>query len=164
MQNNAWKLWSRSECNLPIYSFPERGPARGGSHFTRLNFKTSRVSGYKCLSLIVGFAVTVTIWPREVVSCRDFILRAFATFWAMSVVGIYPGRASRNMWKNSHVILCLKEAQDSLPSKLVLYGAPNPKHKSIGASILRHCAISKPLLSSSQESVVLYCFIMQMLK
>ena len=28
----------------------------------------------KCLSLIVGFSVTVTIWPREVVSCRDFIL------------------------------------------------------------------------------------------
>ena len=53
----------------------------GASHFTRLNFKTSRVSGYKCLSLIVGFAVTVTIWPREVVSCRDFILRAVATFF-----------------------------------------------------------------------------------
>ena len=30
-----------------------------------LNFKTSRV--YKCLSLIVGFAVTVTIWSGEVV-------------------------------------------------------------------------------------------------
>ena len=29
-----------------------------------------------------------------VVSCRDFILRAVATFWAMSLVGIYPGRAS----------------------------------------------------------------------
>ena len=37
----------------------------GASHFTRLNFKTSRVSGYKCLSLIVGFAVTVTIWLRR---------------------------------------------------------------------------------------------------
>ena len=24
---------------------------------------------------------------------RDFILRAVATFWAMSLVGIYPGRA-----------------------------------------------------------------------
>ena len=49
----------------------------------------------KRLSLIVGFAVTVVIWPREVVSCRDFILRAVATFWAMSLVGIYPGRASQ---------------------------------------------------------------------
>ena len=29
----------------------------GGSHVTRLNFKTSRVGVYKCLSLIVGFAV-----------------------------------------------------------------------------------------------------------
>ena len=72
------------------------GPARGGggSHVTRLNFKMPRVSVYKCLLLIVGFAITVTIWPREVVSCRDFILRPVATFWAMSLVGIYPGRTS----------------------------------------------------------------------
>ena len=48
----------------------------GGSHVARLNFKTSRVGVYKCLSLIVGFAITVAIWPREVVSCRDFILHA----------------------------------------------------------------------------------------
>ena len=67
---------------------------RGGSHLARLNFKTSRVGVYKRLSLIVGFAVTVPTWPREVVSCCDFILRAVATFWAMSLVGIYPGRAS----------------------------------------------------------------------
>ena len=60
-----------------------------------LNFKTSLIGAYKCLSLIVGFAVTVAIWPREVVSCRDFILRAVATFWAMSLVGIYRGRALR---------------------------------------------------------------------
>ena len=69
-------------------------PCQGGSHVARLNFKTSRVSVYKCLSLIVGFAVTVAIWLRVVVSCRDFILLAVATFWAMSLVGIYPGRAS----------------------------------------------------------------------
>ena len=66
----------------------------GGSHVALLNFKTSHVGVYKCLSLIVGFAVTVAIWPREVVSCHDFILRALATFWAMSLVGIYRGRAS----------------------------------------------------------------------
>ena len=65
-----------------------------------LNFKISRVSVYKCLSLIVGFAVTVSIWPREVVSCLDFILGAVATFWAMSLVGIYPGRASMMMMIN----------------------------------------------------------------
>ena len=46
------------------------------------------------MSLIVGFAVTVAIWPREVVSCCNFILRAVATFWAMLLVRIYPGRAS----------------------------------------------------------------------
>ena len=61
-----------------------RGPARvgGGSHVAPpLNFKTFRVVGvYTCLSLIVGFAVTVAIWPREVVSCRDFMLRPVVTF------------------------------------------------------------------------------------
>ena len=72
-----------------------RGPAKGGGvHVTRLNFKTSRVSVYKCLSFTVGFAVTVAIWLREVVSCHDFILRAINNFWAMSLVGIYPGRVS----------------------------------------------------------------------
>ena len=73
-----------------------------GSHVVRLNFKTSRVGVYKCLSLIVGFAVTVTIWLREVVSCRDFILRAVATFWAMSLVGIYSGRASQILYSAAH--------------------------------------------------------------
>ena len=75
-----------------------RGPARRGwgrgSHFACLNFKTSRVGVYKCLSLIVGFAITVTICPRQVVYCRDFILLAVATFWAKSLVGIYLCRAS----------------------------------------------------------------------
>ena len=52
----------------------------GGSHVARLDFKMSRVGVYNCLSLIVGFAVTVAIWQREVVSCHDFILRAVATF------------------------------------------------------------------------------------
>ena len=75
-------------------------PCQGWSHVTRLNFKMSRVSVYKSLSLIVGFAVTVSIWPREVVSCLDFILGAVATFWAMSLVGIYPGRASMMMTIN----------------------------------------------------------------
>ena len=68
-------------------------PGGGGVPWPCLNFKTSRVGVYKCLSLMVGFAITVAIWPRRVVSCRDFILRTVATFWAMSLVGIYPGRA-----------------------------------------------------------------------
>ena len=71
-----------------------RGTARRGFHVAHLNFKMPLVGVYKCLSLIVSFAVTVAIWPREVVSCRDFILQAVSTFWAMSLVGIYPGRAS----------------------------------------------------------------------
>ena len=66
----------------------------GMSHVARLNFKTSCVGVYKCLSLIVGFAVTVAIWPKEDVSCHDFILRVVATFWTMSLVRIYPGRVS----------------------------------------------------------------------
>ena len=56
------------------------GKGGGEAHVARLNFKTFRVGVYKCLSLIVGFAVTVAIWPREVVSCRDFILRVVDTF------------------------------------------------------------------------------------
>ena len=66
----------------------------GGSHVAHLNFKKSHVGVYKCLSLIVGFAVSVAIWPREVVSCRNFILCAVTSFWAMSRIGLYPGRAS----------------------------------------------------------------------
>ena len=34
------------------------------------------------------------VWQREVVSCQDFILSSVATFWVMSLVEIYPGRAS----------------------------------------------------------------------
>ena len=75
-------------------SFKEALQEGGGTHVARLNFKTSRVGVYKCLSLIVGFVVIVAIWPREVVSCGDSTLHAVATFWAMSLVGIYPGRAS----------------------------------------------------------------------
>ena len=41
----------------------------GGSRVTGLSFKTSRVGVYKCLSLIVGFAVTVAIWPRVEGGC-----------------------------------------------------------------------------------------------
>ena len=89
---NVSKFCRRLQLALIIH---ELGPGDkealpGVSHVTRLNFKASRVGVYKCLSLIVCFAVTVAIWPREVVSCRDFILRAVATFWAMSLVGIYP--------------------------------------------------------------------------
>ena len=97
----------------PNYSDLQR-PCLGGPILAHLNFKTSRVGVYKCLSLIVGFAITVAIWPREVVSCRDFILGAVATFWAMSLVRIYPGRASEkindNLWrqtKHFKVHMCL---------------------------------------------------------
>ena len=77
-----------------IEALPRWGGGGGRGRVARPNFKTSRVGVYKCLSLMVGFAITVAIWPRGVVSCRHFILGAVATFWAMSLVGIYPGRAS----------------------------------------------------------------------
>ena len=48
-------------------------PCQGRVPCPPSEFKTSRVGVQKCSLLIVGFAVTVTIWPREVVSCRDFI-------------------------------------------------------------------------------------------
>ena len=66
----------------------------GGGPVARVNFETSCVGVYKCLSLIVSFSVTFSIWLREVVSCCDFILSTVATFWAMLLVRIYPGRAS----------------------------------------------------------------------
>ena len=47
----------------------------GGSHVARVNFKMSCVSVYKCLSFIVGFAITVAIWSREVVSLRFHFTR-----------------------------------------------------------------------------------------
>ena len=84
----------RIHTHWPVSSSVVVRPCQGGSHVTRLDFKTSRVGVYKCLSLIVSFAVTVAIWPGEVVSCHDFIVRAVATFWAVSLVGIYPGRTS----------------------------------------------------------------------
>ena len=94
-------------CNFyryPFFHIKEALPGwGGGSHVARLNFKTSRVGVYKCLSLIVGFAVTVAIWPREVVSCRDFILRAVTTFWAVSLVGIYPGRVPLRVLMNRYI-------------------------------------------------------------
>ena len=79
---------------LDLSLINEALPRGGGYHVARLNFKMSRVGVYKCLSLIDRFAVTVAIWPREVVSCRDFILHAVATFWAMLLVGIYPHSTS----------------------------------------------------------------------
>ena len=51
--------------------------------------------------LLSALLSPVAIWPREVVSCRDFILRVVATFWAMSLPGIYPGRASMVVLSNA---------------------------------------------------------------
>ena len=87
MQLSDKKIKSVQPCTRPCQG-------RGGSHVAHLNYTASRVGVYKCLSLIVSFAVTVPISPRDVVSCRNFILCAVATFWAMSLVRIYPGRAS----------------------------------------------------------------------
>ena len=83
-------------CTTQNLSSSEALPGGGGGcHVARVNFKTSHVGVYKCSSLIVSFAVTVSIWLREVVSCRNFILSTVATLWAMSLVGIYCGRASQ---------------------------------------------------------------------
>ena len=120
-------------------------PCQGGSHVARLNFKTSRVGVYKCLSLIVGFAVTVAIWPREVVSCRDFILRAVTTFWAMTFVGIYPGRAptfyKKLMIKINNIISIFKtcfgpESIDRNSNILKFFSHTKDTHRH---SILCHC-------------------------
>ena len=87
------------EEDCPITTFSKKQKIEAlpgkGSHVAGLNFKTSHVGVYKSSSLIVSFAVTVSIWPREVVSCRNFILCTVATLWAMSLVGFYCGRASQ---------------------------------------------------------------------
>ena len=44
--------------------------------------------------LILGFDVTVGILLGKDVFCQNFILCAVATFWVMSLVGIYLVRAS----------------------------------------------------------------------
>ena len=48
--------------------------------------------------------VTVAIWPKEVVSCPDFILGSVVPFWVMSLVGIYPGRASEIVCSNGWLL------------------------------------------------------------
>ena len=94
LQQFAFQSTYYTEQNL--YPSPLVRPCQGGSHVARLNFKTSCVSVYKCLSLIVGFALTVPIcWPREVVSCHDFILHTVATFWAM-----HTCQLSRIIWES----------------------------------------------------------------
>ena len=55
-------LWGLARWQSKLHGLMHlRGPAKGGSHVARLNFRTSRVGVYKCLSLIVSFAVIVTI-------------------------------------------------------------------------------------------------------
>jgi len=49
---------------------------------------------HRSLLLIRGLDITVGILPRKDIFCHDFISCAVTTFWAMSLVGIYPGRAS----------------------------------------------------------------------
>ena len=69
---------------------------------------------HRSLSPIIGFDVSVGILPRKVVVCRHFILRAVATFWIMSLVGIYPGRASIELWMHTGGWLSTKEVEGSL--------------------------------------------------
>ena len=61
--------------------------------FSLMALQNHKLAKHRSLSLILGFAVTVAIWLREVFSCRNFISPFVAPFWVMSIVGIYPGRA-----------------------------------------------------------------------
>ena len=95
-----------------------RGPARGGgSHVACLNLKMSCVTVLSyftslsvvelkenCLSLS-GFKFSIRIAVR----C-GFILCAVATFWAMSLVGIYRGRVSNKLYTGNsiHILQMLK--------------------------------------------------------
>ena len=107
-----------------VEALPEgrEGGRGGGSQVAHLNFKTSCVGVYKCLSFIVGFAVTVAIWPREVFSCRDFISRAVATFWAMSLVGIYPGGAAM-----FQLVLMINSREKIVSYHIQFFGLARPR-------------------------------------
>ena len=61
-----------------------RGPARGVSQVACRNFKMSRVGVLSRLHNAVGNLATYICLRQSFV----------ATFWPMSLVGIYPGRAS----------------------------------------------------------------------
>ena len=58
------------------------------------------------LSLVLGFNVAVGILLGKDVIRRDFVLCAVATFWAISLVGIYPGKASK---RSLYVLLEIEE-------------------------------------------------------
>ena len=104
------------DCNRDVTNSNEVLP--GGVHVTRLNFKTSCVGVYKCLLLIVGFAVTVAIWPREVVSCRDFVLRAVATFcWNLPWQGLSNCTEAPTKKTSSYLLWKIKFLAAELPEK-----------------------------------------------
>ena len=62
------KVFKKGNKSIVFCSYAKEAlPGEGGVNYVaHPNFKTSRVGIYKCLLLIVGFAVTVAIWPREV--------------------------------------------------------------------------------------------------
>ena len=68
-----------------------RGPARGGSQVACRSIKMSRVGVLSKLHNAVGNLATTFVFVSRL---SLFRLSAAATFWPMSLVGIYPGRAS----------------------------------------------------------------------
>ena len=82
------------------------------SHVARLNFKTSRVSVYKRLSLIVGFAITVAI-------CRRRMSLIAISFYALSPV-FGPCRLSEFTQAGPH--LCKVQATQKIAKKLIWLG------------------------------------------
>ena len=62
---------------------------------------------HRSLSPILGFDVSVAILLRKVVVCRDFILRAVATFWVMSLVDRnLPWQDLNNQFKGGNFRTC----------------------------------------------------------
>ena len=68
---------------------------------------------HRFLSPILGFDVSFGIFRRKIVLCRHFILDAVATFWLMSLVEFYPGRASYKATVNE--ITSVKQTKQKLP-------------------------------------------------
>ena len=93
---NAQKGFSTS-----LFHEPRAEHNRGGGPMSPVWILKRLVSVFinacRLLSALLSLSQFGRGW-RVVVSCSDFILLAVATFWAMSLVRIYPGRASYKLW------------------------------------------------------------------
>ena len=74
-----------------LHGYYRARPCQGVPCVARLSLKTN---GVIILSLFLHLVVVVGILMNKILIFLDFHIYAIASFWAMSLVGIYPGWAS----------------------------------------------------------------------